>query len=98
MFSTKQRRPFLEDAGVRERLYAYMATILRDNVDSPAILNNGVENHVHALVSLIRNFANCADAMESIGTSVMYGTESGFARWLQHVGVAPLGLSCLSVG
>ncbi|MEM9826297.1 MAG: transposase, partial [Planctomycetota bacterium] len=48
VFSTKQRKPFLEDAGVRERLYPYMATILRDNVDSPAILINGVEDHVHA--------------------------------------------------
>ncbi|MEM9826851.1 MAG: transposase, partial [Planctomycetota bacterium] len=48
VFSTKQRKPFLENADVRERLYPYMASILRDNVDSPAILINGVEDHVHA--------------------------------------------------
>ena len=33
-----------------------MATILRDNVDSPALLINGVQDHVHTLVRLSRNF------------------------------------------
>ena len=33
-----------------------MATILRDNVDSPAILINGAEDHVHVLVRLSRKF------------------------------------------
>jgi|GEM_PF-2490880 len=34
-----------------------MATILRNNVDSPAILIGRVEDHVHALVLLSRKFA-----------------------------------------
>jgi hypothetical protein len=34
-----------------------MATILRDEVDSPALLINGVEDHVHALVRLSRKHA-----------------------------------------
>tara|TARA_R110002073_G_scaffold46789_7_gene127472 strand:+ start:34678 stop:35031 length:354 start_codon:yes stop_codon:yes gene_type:complete len=34
-----------------------MATILRDNVDSPAIIIGGVEDHIHALFLLSRNFA-----------------------------------------
>ena len=34
-----------------------MATILRNNVDSPAILINGVEDHVHVLGLLSRKFA-----------------------------------------
>lgn len=42
---------------LREDLYAYMATILRDNVDSPALLINGVEDHIHGLVSLSRKFS-----------------------------------------
>jgi putative transposase len=40
----------------RVQLHAYMATILRDNVDSPALLINGVEDHVHTLVRLSRKF------------------------------------------
>lgn len=46
IFSTKERRPFLNDAGLRERHYAYMAGICR-NLDSPAIIVGGVEDHVH---------------------------------------------------
>jgi REP element-mobilizing transposase RayT len=34
-----------------------MATILRDNVDSPALIINGVEDHLHVLVRLSRRFA-----------------------------------------
>ena len=56
VFSTKDRKPWLRDDGVRDQLDAYMATILRDNVDSPALIINGVEDHVHALVRLSRKF------------------------------------------
>ncbi len=38
VFSTKDRKPWLHDGDLCDQLYAYMATILRDNVDSPAIL------------------------------------------------------------
>ena len=34
-----------------------MATILHDNVDSPALIINGVEDHIHALCLLSRKFA-----------------------------------------
>ena len=34
-----------------------MATILRDNVESPALIINGVEDHIHALIRLSRRFA-----------------------------------------
>ena len=57
VFSTKNRQPFFKDRGLRNELYAYMATILRDNVDSPAFLINGVEDHIHALCLLSRKFA-----------------------------------------
>ncbi|MDA0813782.1 MAG: transposase [Verrucomicrobia bacterium] len=57
VFSTKNREPYLRDSGLRRELYAYMATILRDNVDSPAILINGVDDHLHGLVTLSRKFA-----------------------------------------
>lgn len=57
VFSTKGRRPWLKDAGLRSELYPYMATVLRDVVESPAVLINGVEDHVHSLITLSRNFA-----------------------------------------
>jgi len=57
VFSSKHRQPLLEGADLRSELYAYMATILRENVESPAIVIGGVEDHVHALVLLSRNYA-----------------------------------------
>ena len=57
VFSTKNRTPWLRDLDLRTQLYAYMATILRDNVDLPALIINGIEDHLHALVRLSRRFA-----------------------------------------
>lgn len=57
VFSTKNRTPWLRSATLRDELYAYVATILRDNVDSPAVVIGGVEDHVHALCILSRKFA-----------------------------------------
>ena len=57
VFSTKNRTPWLQGQELRQELFAYMATILRNNVDSPAILINGVEDHVHVLGLLSRKFA-----------------------------------------
>ena len=56
VFSTKDRKPWLRNEGVRAELYAYMAAILRDRVDSPAIIVNGVADHVHSLIRLSRKF------------------------------------------
>ena len=56
VFSTKNRKPWLCGGSLGDELYAYMATILRDNVDSPALIINGVEDHIHALVRLSRRF------------------------------------------
>ncbi len=57
VFSTKNRTPWLRDEDLRTQLYAYLATILRDNVDSPALIINGMEDHLHALIRLTRRFA-----------------------------------------
>ena len=51
------RRPWLQDKAVRQQLLAYKATILRDNVDTPALIIDGVEDHIHALCLLSRKFA-----------------------------------------
>ena len=57
VFSTKHRQPLLKPKSLRDQWYAYMATVLRDNVDSPAIIIGGVEDHVHVLVNLSRSYA-----------------------------------------
>jgi putative transposase len=57
VYSTKNRQRWLLDPQLCKELYAYMATILRDNVDSPALLIGGTEDHIHALLLLSRKFA-----------------------------------------
>ncbi|MCG8586966.1 MAG: transposase [Pirellulales bacterium] len=57
VYSTKHRKPWLHDADLRNELYAYNATILKNNVDSPALLIGGVEDHVHILCALSRKHA-----------------------------------------
>ncbi len=57
VYSTKHRQPWLHDPILRSELYAYIATILKEEVDSSAILINGVEDHLHILCLLSRKFA-----------------------------------------
>lgn len=57
VFSTKSRKPWLDDVELRSRLHAYMATILRDGVSSPAIVINSVEDHIHSLIRMSRQYS-----------------------------------------
>ncbi len=53
VFSTKDRRPFLRDPELRQKLYAYMAGTFQ-GLGSPALKIGGVGDHVHALCRLSR--------------------------------------------
>ena len=50
VFSTKERRPWLSDE-IRPRLFAYLATTLRD-LGCNDVLVNGYTDHVHILCNL----------------------------------------------
>ena len=50
IFSTKNRRPFLDDA-IRARVHGYLATVVRD-LDSPFVVVGGVADHVHILFDM----------------------------------------------
>ncbi len=55
-YSTKNRKPFLRDTGHCDELYKYVATCLK-SLDSPAVIINGTEDHIHILCFLSRNYA-----------------------------------------
>ncbi len=55
--STKNRAPLLRGEDLRSELYAYNATVLKEEVDSPAILISGVDDHIHILCQLSRKYA-----------------------------------------
>jgi REP element-mobilizing transposase RayT len=48
VFSTKDRKPFLNDRIFRDRTHAYLAGICK-NLDCPSLIIGGVEDHVHIL-------------------------------------------------
>ncbi len=66
VFSTKDRNPSLTDT-IRPPLHAYMATVL-NNLGSPAILINSVEDHAHILFDLGRTLS-VAKAVEDVKKS-----------------------------
>lgn len=51
VFSTKNRQPLLRDKAFRGRTHAYLAGIC-NNLDCPALIVGGVEDHVHILCRL----------------------------------------------
>jgi REP element-mobilizing transposase RayT len=75
IYSTKHRQRRLEDRSIRAELFAYNATVLRERVDSPAILINGVEDHIHILCQLSRKFA-IADIIKTSKTET--------TKWLKR--------------
>lgn len=66
-FSTKHRKALLRDKAVRTDLHAYLASICSDH-ECPAIIVNGVEDHVHILCVLSRKIA-LKDLIEHLKTS-----------------------------
>jgi putative transposase len=54
VYSTKHRKPWIPE-DVRQRLWAYQAGIFKE-WESPALIIGGVEDHVHALFSLSKNY------------------------------------------
>lgn len=76
VFSTKHRKPWLQDLGVREELHAYMAKILQ-SLDCTALIIGGVEDHVHILCQLSRTMT-IARLVEE--------TKTGPSKWIKSKG------------
>ena len=64
VFSTKERRPFLSDAGVRAEMHAYLGGTLKA-LGSEVIAVGGVDDHAHLLHTLGR-FGVIADMVREV--------------------------------
>jgi REP element-mobilizing transposase RayT len=53
VFSTKERRPFLQDSTIRERMHVYLKGIC-DKQDCQSLKVGGVEDHVHIACRLAK--------------------------------------------
>jgi REP element-mobilizing transposase RayT len=72
-FSTKHRTPCIPPT-ISTDLHAYVAGTLK-NVDSPALIINSVNNHIHVLFRLSKNIAL---------TRVVEEVKKGSSRWMKQ--------------
>jgi len=56
VFSTKERRPFLQDPDLRDEMHRYLAGISA-NLECPAVIVGGATDHVHLLANQSRTIA-----------------------------------------
>lgn len=75
IFSTKNRERLIRD-DVRDELHRYTATVLKE-MDSPAILINSVEDHIHILFSLSKNHAV---------KEIVEGVKKASSKWIKQKG------------
>jgi REP element-mobilizing transposase RayT len=74
IFSTKNREPFL-DKSTRDRLYPYMAQLVRDK-GSECYRIGGVEDHVHLAIRLSKT-ATLSNTISEAKT--------GTSKWLKEI-------------
>src|ERR1022692_1348093 len=77
VFSTKHRMPWIPPE-VRPRLYAYQAGIFKE-WDSPALMIGGVDDHVHALFALSKNYPLI---------KIVEEVKKGSSKWMKRDGTA----------
>jgi len=89
IFSTKDRHPFLQNDDIQTEMHSYLAGILRD-LNSPVIIVNGVEDHVHILCRISKNHA-LSKVLEEIKKSSSKwiktkGTDHSEFKWQRGYG------------
>ena len=73
VFSTKDREPWIE-AGIQERIWAYLGGIARENQLKPLLIG-GVEDHVHLLLGAPPTMA-LSEALKLI--------KGGSSKWIKQ--------------
>ena len=68
VFSTKQRKPYLKENSLRERLHAYLAGAC-NNLKNPCLIVGGVEDHVHVFFRLSKTLSIAEFVREIKGES-----------------------------
>ena len=77
IYSTKNREPVLRD-DIRDELQRYTAGILKE-LESPAILINSVEDHVHVLYVHSKNYSP---------SKIVEEVKKGSSKWIKTKGQA----------
>src|SRR2546422_8096161 len=96
VFSTKERRPLLRDAPLRDELHHYLGGIL-NRLECQSIIVGGAEDHVHLLSSLSRTCAMAEMVKELKRGSSLWIKERAPAMadfaWQNGYGIFSIGYS-----
>ena len=100
MFSTKDRRPYLQDRALRAEMHAYLGGIL-SNLGCQPIIVGGVDDHEHLLSALART-CSPSDMVKEIkrGSSLWIKTKSPRLEefgWQNGYGIFSIGFSQIPV-
>ena len=93
VFSTKDRRRFL-DPEIRPDLFAYMGGIIREMGGTARIIN-GIEDHVHMLVSLAADVAvaECLRVVKANSSRWIHGGLANHQDFAWQTGYAAFSVS-----
>jgi REP element-mobilizing transposase RayT len=83
IFSTKKRERLIQD-NIREELHSYLGGVLKE-LESPAVIINSVEDHVHVLFSASKNHS-LSKIVEKVKTASSNGLRVGRAITLIFTG------------
>ena len=93
VFSTKERRPYLQDATIRRALHAYLGGISK-RLDCPPIKVGGVDDHVHLLARFGRTLSQAEWVKELKRVSNLWlKTEGGLSHFGWQGGYADFSVS-----
>jgi REP element-mobilizing transposase RayT len=94
VFSTKHRQPFLKPKALRTDVHAYLAATL-SNLDCPAILVGGVDDHVHALCRLGRTItiANLVRDVKKASSSMLHDRSQALHQFAWQSGYGAFSIS-----
>jgi len=96
VFSTKDRRPLLRDAPLRDELHRYLGGIL-NHLQCQPIIVGGVEDHVHLLSTVSRTCALAEMVKELKGGSSLWIKERAPGMvdfsWQNGYGIFSIGYS-----
>ncbi|MCI0333322.1 MAG: IS200/IS605 family transposase [Planctomycetes bacterium] len=96
VFSTKERRPFLQERTVREEMHRYLGGIL-SKLDCQPIIVGGVEDHVHLLCAFSRT-CQASEMVKEVkrGSSLWIKTKRADVQefsWQNGFGIFSIGFS-----
>ena len=94
VFSTKHRAPWLKTQRLQADVHAYLAATL-NNLECPAIVVGGIEDHVHFLCRLSRNIkiADLVRDVKKASSGMLHGRSAALADFHWQAGYGAFSIS-----